>query len=91
MLRYRTARCESFTLRKNIRNADVLMPLSKAREMIEQADTQKKWAKLILESIEDYDAMMANPEWMLPDRAKKVEMLLGTLHARITNLKRTLE
>ena len=52
---------------------------------------QKKWGKLVLESIEDFEAIMGNPEWLIRDKADKVEMLLGTLHSRLTNLTKNLE
>lgn len=70
--------------------AEVGIPLLKAREMIAQADHQRKWTKLVLESIEDFEAIMANPEWLIDAKASRIEMIVGTMHSRITNLKDTL-
>jgi len=46
---------------------------------------------LVLESIEDFEAVMMNPEWLVQDKAKQIEMIVGTMHSRITNLKNTIE
>lgn len=59
--------------------------------MILRMEGQKKWGKLVLESIEDFEAIMGNPDWLIRDKADKVEMLLGTLHSRLTNLNKNLE
>lgn len=59
--------------------------------MIAKMDNQKKWTKLVLESIEDFEAIMLNPAWLIPDKAKQIEMIVGTMHSRATNLKNTLE
>lgn len=59
--------------------------------MMLRMETQKKWGKLVLESLEDFEAIMGNPDWLIKDKADKVEMLLGTLHARLTNLQKNLE
>lgn len=59
--------------------------------MILRMEGQKKWGKLVLESLEDFEAIMGNPDWLIRDKADKVEMLLGTLHSRLTNLQKNLE
>jgi len=91
ILRYRTARAESNVTRKNILNAEVLMPLKKARELLNARDESVKWTKMSLESIEDFEAILANPAWLVEDRIKRIEQIVGTMHSRLTNLKRTLE
>jgi hypothetical protein len=91
ILRYRTARAEGHVTKRNILNAEVLMPLKKARELLDAREQMVKWTKLVLESTEDFNALMANPEWLVEERAKNIEKIIGTLHARLTNLKRTLE
>jgi hypothetical protein len=91
ILRYRTARAESHVTKRNILNAEVLMPLGKAREMLTQADEMKKWVKLCLESVEDFDAIMANPDWLVTDRAARIQKITTSMHARLTYLKRTIE
>jgi hypothetical protein len=91
ILRYRTARAESHVTKRNILNAEVLMPLGKAREMLTQTDEMKKWTKRCLESIEDFDAIMANPDWLVTDKAAQLEKIIGNMHARLTNFKRTIE
>jgi hypothetical protein len=77
--------------KRNILNAEVLMPLKKARELLEAREQMSKWTKLVLQSTEDFEAIMANPEWLVDERAKRIEQMLGTLHSRLTNLKRTLQ
>ena len=59
--------------------------------MILRMEGQKKWSKMVLESLEDFEAIMGNPDWLIRDKADKVEMLLGTLHSRLTNLQKNLE
>lgn len=59
--------------------------------MVNLHNEHRKWAKLVLESIDDYDALMANPAWLVDDKTKKATTLLGTLQSRLTNFKRTLE
>ena len=59
--------------------------------MILRMKGQKKWSKMVLESIEDFEAIMGNPDWLIRDKADKVEMLLGTLQSRLTNLNKNLE
>lgn len=59
--------------------------------MVEKSDLQRKWSKMALESIEDFEALMANPDWLIEERAKRIEQIVGTMHARLTNFKRTLE
>lgn len=91
ILRYRTARAESNVSKRNILNAEVLMPLKKARELLTAREEMVKWTKLSLESIEDYNALMANPDWLVTDKDKQLEKLMTNLQSRLTSLKRTLE
>jgi hypothetical protein len=81
---------ESKVAPQALATAEVGIPLHKAREMIEQSDYQRKWAKLVLESIEDFEAIMANPEWLVEAKASRIDMIVGTMHSRITNLKNTI-
>ena len=69
----------------------VCLPLDKAKDIIDKMDTMKKWSEFCLESIEEFDAISANPDWLVQDKAKRLEMILGTMHARISNLKKTLK
>jgi len=46
---------------------------------------------MVIESIEDFEAIMMNPEWLVPQKAKQIEMIVGTMHSRISNLKKILE
>jgi hypothetical protein len=77
--------------KRNILNAEVLMPLKKARELLDAREQMVKWTKLVLESTEDFNALMANPEWLVEERAKNIQKIISTLQSRLTNLKRTLE
>jgi len=67
------------------------MPLKKARELLNARDESVKWTKMSLEAIEDFEAILANPAWLVEDRIKRIEQIVGTMHSRLTNLKRTLE
>lgn len=91
ILRYRVSRAEGSVRAKAINTAEICLPLKKAREMVEKSDLQRKWSKMALESIEDFEALMANPDWLIEERAKRIEQIVGTMHARLTNFKRTLE
>jgi hypothetical protein len=54
-------------------------------------DERKKletWLDRCIESIEDYQALMANPQWMIEDREKQTAKIMSTLQSRLTNLKR---
>jgi hypothetical protein len=54
-------------------------------------DERKKletWLDRCVESIEDYQALMSNPQWMIEDREKQVEKIMSTLQNRLANLKR---
>lgn len=91
ILRHRTSRAESRVRAKALHTAEVGIPLKKARELIDQADALRKRTKLCLESIEDFEAIMSNPDWLIADKASKIEMIVGTMHARLSNLKTHLQ
>lgn len=91
ILRHRTSRAESRVETKALCTAEVGIPLKKARELIDASDAIKKRTKLCLESIEDFEAIMANPDWLIKDKASRIEMIVGTMHARLTLLKTHLE
>ena len=91
ILRYRTARAEANVTHRNILNAEVLIPLKKARELLTAKEESVKWTKLCLQSVEDFEAILSNPDWLVEDRIKRIEQIVGTMHSRLTNFKRTLE
>jgi len=91
ILRYRTARAEANVTNRNILNAEVLMPLKKARELLKSKEEAIKWTKLCIYSIEDFEAILSNPEWLVEDRTKRIEQIISTMHSRLTNFKRTIE
>lgn len=91
LLRHRQTRAAKAVQEGKSKTAEICLPLQSATEIITAMDTHRKWTKLVLESIEDFEAIMVNPEWLVADRAKKLEMIIGTMHARITNLKKNLE
>ena len=76
---------------RNILNAEVLIPLKKARELLTAKEESVKWTKLCLQSVEDFEAILSNPDWLVEDRIKRIEQIVGTMHSRLTNFKRTLE
>ena len=91
LFRYRFARAKTSLENGLVRQTEISVPFKTAEEMMLRMETQKKWGKLVLESLEDFEAIMGNPDWLIKDKADKVEMLLGTLHARLTNLQKNLE
>ena len=91
LLRYRHARAAKAIENGKVKRAEIGLPVSATTEIIERLDAERKWAKMVLESIEDFEAIMANPEWLVKDKADKIEMIIGTMHSRIANLKKTIE
>jgi hypothetical protein len=91
LFRYRFARAKNSVEKGRVRQTEVSVPFRTAEEMILRMEGQKKWSKMVLESIEDFEAIMGNPDWLIRDKADKVEMLLGTLQSRLTNLNKNLE
>lgn len=91
LLRYRYARASKSVEDGKAKTAQVCLPLQASKEIVTALDKNKKGAKMVLESIEDFEAIMANPEWLVTDRAKQIEMIIGTMHARITTFKKNIE
>jgi hypothetical protein len=91
LLRHRQSRAAKAVQDGKVKSAEICLPLQSASEIVIALDTHKKWTRLVLESIEDFEAIMANPEWLVTDKAKQLEMIIGTMHARITTLKNNLE
>lgn len=91
LFRHRQSRAAKAVENGKAKTREICLPLQSATEIVIALDTHKKWAKLVLESIEDFEAIMGNPEWLVPQKAKQIEMIVGTMHARITNLKKNLE
>jgi len=91
LLRHRHARAAKAIENGKVKQAEIGLPVSATTEIIERLDSERKWARMVLESIEDFEAIMANPEWLINDKAGRIEMIIGTMHSRITNLKKTIE
>lgn len=91
LLRHRQSRAAKAVEAGKAKTAEICLPLQSATEIVIALDTHKKHTRLVLESIEDFEAIMGNPEWLVPDKAKKLEMIIGTMHARLTTLKKNLE
>ncbi len=56
--------------------------------IVEERKKLETWLDRCVESIEDYQSLMANPQWMIEDREKQVEKIMSTLQNRLANLKR---
>jgi hypothetical protein len=91
LFRHRYSRAAKAVENGKAKTREICLPLQSASEIVIALDAHKKKALLVLESIEDFEAVMANPEWLVPQKAKQIEMIVGTMHARITNLKNNLE
>ena len=91
LLRHRHSRAAKAIEDGKIKKAEICLPIEATTEIIAKMDNHRKWTKMVLESLEDFESVMNNPDWLVPDKAKQVEMIIGTMHARITNLKNTLE
>ena len=59
-----------------------------AAKIVEERKKLELWLDRCVESIEDYQALMANPQWMIEDREKQVDKIMSLLQNRLTNLKR---
>lgn len=71
-----------------MKELDVVLPLSACKEIVATMNEQRKWAKLLQESFEDFEAIMANPDWLIKDKADKIELIVGTMHSRILNFQK---
>ncbi len=90
LFKHRASRAKGWHAKKGGAEPHVCVPLASANKMMEAMAYQRRWGELTLESIEEFEAIMANPEWLIDDKAKKVELIIATMHARITNLIKTL-
>jgi len=59
-----------------------------AAKIVEERKKLEVWIDRCVNSIEDYQALMSNPQWMTEDREKQIEIIMSTLQNRLTNLKR---
>ena len=59
-----------------------------AVKIVEERKKLETWLDRCVESIEDYQALMSNPQWMTEDREKQVDKIMSTLQNRLANLKR---
>lgn len=59
-----------------------------AAKIVEERKKLELWLDRCVESIEDYQALMSNPQWMIDDREKQIEKIMSLLQSRLTNLKR---
>lgn len=59
-----------------------------AAAIVEERKKLETWLDRCVESIEDYQALMSNPQWMIEDREKQIEKIMSLLQSRLTNLKR---
>jgi hypothetical protein len=59
-----------------------------AVKIVEERKKLEVWIDRCVNSIEDYQALMSNPQWMTEDREKQIERIMSTLQNRLTNLKR---
>jgi len=59
-----------------------------AAKIVEERKKLEVWIDRCVNSIEDYQALMSNPQWMTEDREKQIERIMSTLQNRLTNLKR---
>ena len=91
LLRHRHSRASKAVQKGKAKTAEVCLPLHSTGEIVIALNAHKKHTAMVLESIEEFESIMGNPEWLVPDKANKLEMIMGTMHARITNLKKNLE
>ena len=59
-----------------------------AAKIVDERKKLKVWIDRCVESIEDYQALMSNPQWMTEDREKQVARIMSTLQNRLSNLSR---
>lgn len=74
-----------------MKELDVVLPLSACGDIVSAMDEQRKWGKLLQESFEDFEAIMGNPDWLIKDKSEKIELIVGTMHARIINFQKHLK
>ena len=88
LLRYRHARAKTRAEKFGMKELDVVMPLGACSEIVSSLNEQRKWAELLQESFEDFEAIMGNPDWLIKDKAEKIELIIGTMHSRILNFQK---
>lgn len=59
-----------------------------AVQIVDERKDAEKWIKRCLESIEDYQCLMSNPQWMTEDRVTETSKIMSRLQARLTQLAR---
>ena len=59
-----------------------------AAKIVDERKKLETWLDRCVNSIEDYQALMSNPQWMTEDREKQVDKIMSTLQNRLANLKR---
>ncbi len=91
LLRFRHSRAKTRAQKNGMKELDVVLPLAACGEVISAMDEQRKWARLLQESFEDFEAIMGNPDWLIKDKAEKIELIVGTMHARILNFQKHLK
>lgn len=84
VFRHRTSRAGT----QKTKNAHITLPYSMAAKIVEERKKLETWLDRCVESIEDYQALMSNPQWMIDDREKQIEKIMSLLQSRLTNLKR---
>ena len=62
-----------------------------ATEIIQQFDREAELAKKALKLINEFEDIMLNPNWEKKETYERVDMMIATLHATLTNLKDTIE
>jgi len=84
VFRHRTSRAGT----QKTKHAHITLPYSMAAKIVEERKKLEVWIDRCVNSIEDYQALMSNPQWMTEDREKQIERIMSTLQNRLTNLKR---
>jgi len=59
-----------------------------AAKIVDERKKLEVWIDRCVDSIEDYQSLMSNPQWMTEDREKQITRIMSTLQNRLANLKR---
>ena len=91
LFRIRHSKAKSAIQKGKCKTHEVCVSFQAATEIIQQFDREAELAKKALKLINEFEDIMLNPNWEKKETYERVDMMIATLHATLTNLKDTIE
>lgn len=89
-MRHKVARIKAARKQNRPAQKEVCLPVEEAEAIVNQLNEQRRWAGMVIDAADDFEAIMDNPDWLITDKAKRIELIIGTLHSRLLNLRKHL-